>query len=223
MNRRIAAALVALSIIAGAGVGLLIHQLNDGPAEAHTTTPSDTASSPTPTPTKKTPVTPKTSVVAPPVSSQSLVISPGRIGAIAIGMTSQQALATGLIVRDTERENICDGTFYRWKSDQAHAALDLFTDNAGKVVSMGVSRGTYPTDHDIRIGDRLSTVREAYGTSVSAPEEAGYGQSGVFVQDGDRWLGLLFDQAPAQVDETSRVTFMEVTRGDKPGLMRDGC
>jgi|GEM_PF-2604518 len=223
MNRKIAVALVALSMVAGAGVGFLIHQLNDGPAEAHTATPSDTASSPTPTPTKTTPTTPKTSVDAPPVSSESLIVSPGRIGPITIGMTSQQALATGLIVRDTERENVCDGTFYRWKSDQAHAALDLYTDNAGKIVSMGVSRGTYPTDQDIRIGDRLSAVREAYGDRLSDVQSAGYDQDGVFVHDGDRWLGFLLDSARDGVNDSTRVIFMEVTRGDKPGLMRDGC
>ncbi len=56
-----------------------------------------------------------------------------------------------------------------------------------------------------------------------APEEAGYGQTGLFVSEGAGWIGFLFNAKPDAVAATDTVTFVEVTRGAKPGLMRDGC
>lgn len=205
MNRRIATTLVAMSMLAGAGVGLWMHQVNDQPAQAE----------PEPTATATAPSQPQ--------GTDELIIGPGRIGPVLVGMSIDDALATGEIVRDTEREEICGGSqFYRWKDDAAHASMDVMTDETS-VVSLGVSRGSHPTDQDIRVGDSLFDLREAYGAKLSDPAEAGYGQTGVVLGDGDRWIGFLFDEAPADLDESSRITFIEVTEGEAPGLMRDGC
>ena len=209
MNRKIALGLVAFSMVAGAGFGFVMNQANDQPAQAdEANSAKPTASSPTPTPA---------------LSNDDLVVSPGRIGPITIGMPVADALATGLIVRDTEREDVCGGEFYRWKDDTANSSMDVAFDPQERVATMGVSRGGYPTDKGARVGDRLSTLEEVYGADLSKPTEAGYGQSGVFVHDGDRWLGFLFDETVGEINETSRVTFMEVAEGEAPGLMRDGC
>lgn len=209
MNRKIALGLVAFSMVAGAGFGFWMNQANDQPAQADEGNGAKpTASSPTPKP-------------AP--SNDDLIVSPGRVGAIVVGMPVADALATGLVVRDAEREDVCGGQLYRWKDDTAHSSMDVATDQQDRIATVGVSRGGYPTDKGVRVGDRLSTLQEVYGSDLSAPAEAGYGQSGVFVHDGDRWLGFLFDETVGEINETSRVTFMEVTEGEAPGLMRDGC
>ena len=36
-------------------------------------------------------------------------------------------------------------------------------------------------------------------------------------------FGFGFDNKPGQLSDDSRVVFIEVTRGDRPGLIRDGC
>src|SRR5665811_11227 len=67
--------------------------------------------------------------------------------------------------------------------------------------------------------------------SVAAKEvvgviaEAGYDQMGAFVQDGDKWLGILLDSRTADGPPkgSATVIFLEVTKGKKPELIRDGC
>ena len=69
-----------------------------------------------------------------------------------------------------------------------------------------------------------STLREVSGVHETAElTEAGYGQTGVFVTEGDRWLGYLFDADPESVGPKDKVVLVEVTQGTRPDLMRDGC
>jgi hypothetical protein len=50
-----------------------------------------------------------------------------------------------------------------------------------------------------------------------------YGQAGAFLQDGDAWVGFGMDNQPGQLTDASRIAFIEVSRGNRPGLLRDGC
>lgn len=215
MNRKIAALLVALSIVAGVGLGYLMTRWNDGPADADTTNP--------PSPSSSTGSTPPPSDTTGDSAAVELKIRPGGVGLIEAGMTGEQALSTGQIERDTEREEMCEGIYYRWTDEEARSALDVGVTEKGDIASVGISRGTYDTTTGVRVGDRFDVLKEAYGFQLSEPETAGYDQTGVFVNDGDKWLGFLFDAQPDQVNEASRIVFMEVTKGHKPGLMRDGC
>ncbi len=211
MNRRIAAALVAASMVCGVGLGFLISRWNDGPADADTATPPSPSSSTSPR--SGTPDDP----------SVELKIRPGGVGLIEAGMTGEQALSTGQVERDTKREQMCEGIYYRWKDAEARSALDLATDPDGTIVSIGISGDIYSTGTGVRIGDSLATLRQTYGDRLSSVQSAGYDQDGVFVKDGDRWLGFLLDSARSGIDDSTRVVFMEATKGNKPGLMRDGC
>lgn len=75
----------------------------------------------------------------------------------------------------------------------------------------------------VGVGSTLGELKEAYAADLSDPADAGYGQSGAFLSEGDAWIGFLFDPAAADVSDSSPVTFIEVTKGNKPDLMRDGC
>ena len=100
-------------------------------------------------------------------------------------------------------------------------ALDVYTDNAGTIASIGVAKSGPHTRSGLQVGSTYERVQEVLGDVE--PEEAGYGQTGLFVSEGSGWIGFLFDATPATVQATDKVTFIEVTRGTKPGLIRDGC
>ncbi len=186
------------------------------------TTPTTPATSATPTP--------RATTAAPdvPASSAELELAPGRVGPVEVGMTKTEAAATGVFDVDvTSSPDGCEGTRpLVWKKQ--FQGVDVLTDDSGSVVSLGVSSADGPrTEQDFGVGTTFGQLIEVYGGDLSAPEEAGYGQVGVFVQDGERWLGYLFGEA-ASIDQLDndpglKVTFAEVTEGEKPSLMRDGC
>ena len=177
---------------------------------------------PAPTPTKTTSASPTAIASGEPVPKK-LDIAPGRIGTVKVGMTKAEAAATGYFDTDVEvGADVCEHVEpLKWKKfyeDQ----VDVITTEAGSIVSMGV-RKDLKTDNGITIGSTLGEVNDAYGDSISPAQEAGYDQAGVFVTDGDKWLGFLVDETWNDVTPSSKVTFIEVTKGSKPDLMRDGC
>jgi len=63
-----------------------------------------------------------------------------------------------------------------------------------KIASLGVRSGT-KTDKGIGVDATLAEVEAAYsGAKVSPSQALG---STVYVQDGDKWLGLAFNSKPA--------------------------
>jgi len=185
--------------------------------------PSD---SPTAPATSQTP-TPEPTADA--KSSADLELAPGRVGPADVGMTKASAIATGLFDADVDRgeDEACGGVqLLAWK--ERFKGVDVLTDDQGTIVSMGIGSADGPRTKDgFGVGTRFGELIEVYGGDLSAPEAAGYGQVGVYVQDDDAWLGYLFGKADSveklDNDPGLEVTFVEVTRGDKPGLMRDGC
>ena len=180
------------------------------------------AADPAPTPTKATTASPTAIASGEPVPKK-LDIAPGRIGAVKVGMTKAEAAATGYFDTDVEvGGDVCNRVEpLQWKKfyeDQ----VDVLTDDAGSIVSMGVRKGL-KTDKGITVGSTLGQVNSAYGDTVSPAQKAGYDQAGVFVTDGDKWLGFLVNETWNDVTPSSKVTFIEVTEGSKPDLMRDGC
>lgn len=173
----------------------------------------------TPTPTSQAASTPTGTTTAAP----DLTVRPGAVGAAKAGMTKTEALATGLFDADVEvdaPEGCGQVQALAWKTPQ-RSALDVLTSKNGSVVSIGV-RGDGPRTADgIGVGSTLQEVSAVYETAEMT--EAGYGQTGVFVTDGDAWLGLLFDADLDTIEPTAKVTFMEVTTGTRPDLIRDGC
>ncbi|MET0931358.1 MAG: hypothetical protein ABWX74_17690, partial [Aeromicrobium sp.] len=57
------------------------------------------------------------------------------------------------------------------------------------------------------------------------PVEAGYDQSGMFDFDDEDggWIGYLFNATIDDLQDSDQVSFIEVTKGTQPSLMRDGC
>ncbi len=89
-----------------------------------------------------------------------------------------------------------------------------------KIASLGVRSGT-KTDKGIGVDATLAEVEAAYsGAKVSPSQALG---STVYVQDGDKWLGLAFNEEPDEIEDSLKVTFMEVSLGSKPATFLSGC
>ena len=211
MKRTLVSVVVLLSLTAACGD-------KKGDASADPTTVTTTATS-TP-PTTPAPATSTTS--APPVPAP-LLVSPGKVGAAEVGMTKAQAVATGLFDADVNTGD--DGCLavvpLRWKKSFG-TSVDVLLNESKKISSMGISKGGPKTTTGIAVGSTLAQVKAAY-PAVTSVVSAGFDQSGNFVAAGDRWIGFLYNEKPAAITGSSKVTFMEVTKGAKPDLIRDGC
>lgn len=151
-----------------------------------------------------------------------LLVSPGRIGPVLAGMSRDEALATGLFDADVEvGGEECGRTDpLGWKTAYT-STLDVQATDDGMIVSMGV-RGEQPRTADgLGVGSTLRQVSRVYENAEMM--EAGFGQTGVFVTEGEKWLGFLFDADPESIGPKEKVFLVEVTQGTKPDLMRDGC
>lgn len=146
---------------------------------------------------------------------------PGAFEPVEAGMSIQEAIDTGLIERDPQREESCEGTFWKWKGQLA-GGLDIIV-NDERVVALGMSKGGLETPEGISIGNSYGALKETYGDRLEGPVRMDYGQAGAFLRDGDRWIGFGMDNEPGRLDDTSRIAFIEVARGNRPGLLRDGC
>ncbi|GAA3535096.1 hypothetical protein GCM10022234_34860 [Aeromicrobium panaciterrae] len=179
----------------------------------------------TPTPTTPTTTTATTDAPAP-GTEEPFVVAPGRVGAAKVGMTISEAASTGLFNTNVDHgADDCRGVApLEWKPP-AGAGLDVFVNDSVTIVtivSIGISKDGPRTAKGIGVGSTLAEVRSAYA-DLTPLEEAGFGQSGNYVVDGDRYLGFLFNENESDASDSSKVVFMEVTKGHKPELIRDGC
>jgi hypothetical protein len=147
---------------------------------------------------------------------------PGAFEPVRVGMSIQQAIDAGFMERDPQREKSCEGTFWKWKG-QWSAGLDVLVDEDKQISSLGMSKDGLETPEGISIGNSYAAVDKTYGDRLEGPVRMDYGQAGVFLRDGDKWIGFGFDNKPGQLADDSRVVFIEVSRGNRPGLIRDGC
>lgn len=147
---------------------------------------------------------------------------PGAFEPIRVGMSIQQAIGTGLMERDPQRERACEGTFWKWKG-QWSEGLDVIVGQDKQIASLGMSKGGLETPEGISIGNSFAALTKTYGDRLQGPERMDYGQAGAFLRDGDNWIGFGFDNQPGQLTDASRIAFIEVSNGNRPGLLRDGC
>ena len=202
MRRSAIALVAALLVVAGCG------RTDDEPQ------PEATTASPTPTPTASATAT----VVAP----QDLVVEPGAIGPARPGMSKADALKTGLFDADVPPPvEGCEPFPLQWKKE--YKGLDVQTRNDGSIASLGVLKGGPKTAKGIGYGSTLADVTKAY-PNLSPVVDAGFGQAGAFEYDGNKFIGFLFgDATVSSIKKSSKITFLEVTVGTKPELMRSGC
>jgi hypothetical protein len=207
--KRTFAALATLVLVAGC---------NSTTPSAAPTTDAPPAMSPAPTSSPSA-----TATVEAPKSAADLVIGYGSLGPASIGMSKADALATGLFAEGNPAPvDGCPEPPLLWK-EPFKADVDVLTTEAGSIASLGVSGKGPKTKNGIGVGSTLTDLKSAYGDDLSGPSEAGYGQSGAYVEEGNAWIGFLLNEAPSAVKDTSAVTFIEVSKGERPGLMRDGC
>lgn len=231
MKQQIAAGILAMSMVGGVGTGVVAHQLKPDSSEDPQATPSATAT------TEKTDKPKSTKTANPPPGTGggtktseppklplapvgALRIIPGAVGPVYVGMTKQDAYATGYFDADVSVPACNRTDDLVWKdgySDQ----LDVHTNDNGSVSAIGI-RGAGPrTRSGLGVGSTYESVQGVLGEV--APEAAGQGQTGLFVSEGAGWIGFLFNAAPDAIAPTDTVTFVEVTSGERPGLTRSGC
>ncbi|KAA1395351.1 hypothetical protein [Aeromicrobium ginsengisoli] len=231
MKQQIAAGILAISMVGGVGTGVVAHQLKPDPKADPRTTPSATAT------TKKTDKPKSTKTANPPPGTGgrtktseppklplapvgALRIIPGAVGPVRVGMSKQDAYATGYFDADVSVPACNRTDDLAWKAGYSDQ-LDVHTNDDGSVSAIGI-RGAGPrTRSGLGVGSTYESVQGVLGQV--APEAAGFDQTGLFVSEGAGWIGFLFNATPDAVAPTDTVTFVEVTSGERPGLTRSGC
>lgn len=210
LMKRTLAALAAVLILAGCSNG------SPSPGESPSTgAPPAMSPAPTGGPSEPAGKTPK--------EASELVIGYGALGSVTVGTSKDDAVSTGLFDADKPAPaEGCPSPPLTWK-EPFNKVVDVLTNQSGTITSLGVFGKGPKTDEGIGIGSTLGDLNTAYGDKLSGPSEAGYGQSGAYVEDDGDWIGFLFNAAPAAAKATTPITFIEVSKGNKPDLMRDGC
>jgi hypothetical protein len=201
--RRLAIALATvLLVVAGCS--------DDEPAKPDATTAEPTTPSETPSAAP--------TVLAP----ADLVVEPGAIGPAHPGMSKNEAMKTGMFDADVPPPvEGCDPFPLQWKKE--YTGVDVLTRDDGSIASLGVREGGPKTSKGVGYGSTLAEVRKAY-PNLSPIVDAAFGQAGAFEVQGDKFIGFLFgEDTVSSVKTSSKVSFMEVTVGDKPEMMRSGC
>jgi len=208
MKRTLVAAVAALLVLSGCG--------SDDPKE-----PEKTVSSPSPEPS----ATPEPTTAAPTEPAPApakLVVVPGAVGPVRAGMSKADALKTGLFNADVPPPvEGCPPYPLKWK--KKYKGLDVLTRDDGSISSIGVTKGGPKTSQGIGYGSTLDDLLAAY-PKLSPVVDAGFNQAGAYEFTDTEFIGFLFgDATVSDIKGSSKITFIEVTVGDKPDLIRSGC
>jgi hypothetical protein len=147
---------------------------------------------------------------------------PGAFGTVRVGTNIQQAVDAGYMERDPQREQTCEGTFWKWKG-QWSDGFDVIVGADKQIAALGMTKDGLETPEGISIGNSFGALVRTYGDRLQGPERMAFGQAGAFLKDGDAWIGFGMNNQPGQLTDASRIAFIEVSRGARPGLIRDGC
>jgi hypothetical protein len=208
MKRTLVAAVATLLVLSGCG------SENDPPEPEETTASPSQEPSPTAEPTTAAPSEP-----AP--APAKLVVTPGAVGPARAGMTKAAALKTGLFNADVPPPvEGCPPFPLQWK--KKYKGVDVITNN-DRIHSIGVFKGGPKTSKGIGYGSTLDDLTKAY-PNLSPIVDAGFNQAGAYEFTDTEFIGFLFGDATfSSIKGSSKITFIEVTVGDKPDLIRDGC
>ena len=159
-------------------------------------------------------------------TTQELVVAPGAIGPVMVGMTVDQANATGLFVpRKTAVDDPCKDAYgpIQWKSPHTQnlmVGVDTGGEEKDTITVMGI-RDSVETAEGVGVGSTLADVKAAY-PDVKVEESQALGST-IYRRDGEKWLGIAFVETPGEITGDSKVVFMEVTSGTKPAAYLSGC
>jgi hypothetical protein len=136
-------------------------------------------------------------------------------------MSKADALKTSLFDADVPPPvEGCPTIPLQWKKQ--YKGVDVIAFH-GVIHSLGVFKGGPKTSKGIGYGSTLDDVRKAY-PDLSPVVDAGFNQSGAYEFSENKFIGFLFgDATVSSIKGSSKVTFIEVTSGHKPDLIRDGC
>ncbi len=207
MKRTFVALVAALLVLGGCG--------SDDPP-----TPEETTASPSQEPSA---TAEPTEEPAGPPAPADLVVEPGRVGPALVGMSKDDAAKTGMFDVDLPPPvEGCPPYPLQWKKQ--YKGLDVLTRDDESISSIGISEGGPKTKKGIGYGSTLDDLTQAY-PNLSPVVDAGFSQAGAYeYNDNDEFIGFLFGDATATtIKGSSKITFIEVTTGTKPDLIRSGC
>jgi hypothetical protein len=149
-----------------------------------------------------------------------LVAAPGAVGPVLAGMTVDEANATGLFEpRETPDDDPCKDAYaeIQWKAPNTEDLLVAVEDD--EIAILGI-RGTVKTAKDVGVDSTYADVKAAYPDAKV--EESQADGSTVYLQDGEKWLGMGFVEQPDEIKDSSKIVFMEASLS-KPTVYLSGC
>jgi hypothetical protein len=158
--------------------------------------------------------------VSPTSSNTQWVVAPGRIGPVEVGMTLEEAQATGAVEPNKPATpDVCPAPSLQWKAPNTHK-LDL-RDHDGRIAVMGVRDAMFKTAEGVGVDSTWEELQAAYpGAKIEGSPASG---SLLYRKDGDKWLAIAFNEQPEDLKPASEVVYMEVEVGQKPIAYPDGC
>jgi hypothetical protein len=154
-------------------------------------------------------------------AAEELVAAPGAIGPVQIGMTVDEANATGHFEpREVADDDPCKEAFaaIQWKAPNTENLMVAVEDD--KIAMLGIKDGV-KTAKGVGVGSTWGDVQAAY-PDAKVEESQALGST-VYRTDGDKFLGMAFNETPDEIKDSSKVVFMEAATGEKPAVYLSGC
>jgi hypothetical protein len=155
-------------------------------------------------------------------AEEKLAAAPGAIGPVQVGMTVDEANATGLFEpRDVPEDDPCKEAYasIQWKAPNTDALM-VAVDQDDRIALLGI-RGSVKTAEGVGVGSTLADVKAAY-TDAKVEDSQADGST-IYRQDGEKWLAIAFVETPDEIKDSSKVVFMEAASGEKPAAYLSGC
>jgi hypothetical protein len=153
------------------------------------------------------------------------IVAPGRFDTVRIGDSLESAAESGYFALDVKTS--C-ATRDIWPTKPWRKWIDVYPGHGvteGEVALIGIFGEGIGTREGIEVGSTLGDLQSAYGDRLIGPRTNDYDQWGYFIRAKRRWLGFSLDASAAdgRPPAAAEITFMEISKGRRPGLLRDGC